>query len=214
MLKNNSNQSIDETVSSRPKTRAAVEKPITHLVGIDIPPASAPSTLQQFFNGEIDLDDELSKRFPAMPVMSTAHFRMMHAKHGVATLSTQDGAAMVMVDVDVDSRAVQFAFNVRSMLTFRFHLAELGDMDRSGWLEMMRREQGGLSFLWGKARWESHYVICAVHQYFTNLYAFSPQHFEAAARLTPDVTRQLVNWLENFWKAPPSIEDSQQLTTW
>jgi hypothetical protein len=170
--------------------------------------------LQLFFNGEIDLDTELSKRYPTMPVLSTFHAHKVGAGHGTAVLATQDGAASVLVDVDKATRAIRFAFTYHGMLSLQFPLNDLSDMDRSRWLELMRRDQGGLSFLWGKARWESSYVICAAHRYFTNIYAFTPHQFEAAARMTPDVNRGLVNWVERFWKPAP-VDDSQKLiTTW
>lgn len=180
--------------------------------------AGTPWTLQQFFNGEIDLDAELARRFPNTPLMSVVSFRSNPAarqKRGVATLSTQDNAATVTVDADAETRIVQFSFSYGSMLTLRFRLDELSDMDRTRWLELMRRDSGGLAFLWGQARWEKDYMVCVSRKYFTNIYAFSPANFEAAARLTPDVARQLLNWLENYWKQPPpSDEPPKLLTTW
>ncbi|MCA9914417.1 MAG: hypothetical protein KC496_13775, partial [Anaerolineae bacterium] len=40
-------------------------------------PEKTPWTLQQFFDGEIDLDVELAKRFPSMPIMSKIDFRTL-----------------------------------------------------------------------------------------------------------------------------------------
>jgi hypothetical protein len=215
VFKNTQNQSVDETVSSRLNKKIAVEKSIAHLTGVESAAPDAPWILQQFFNGEIDLDAELSKRFPVMPVLSSAHFRATQTKWGIAALTTQDSAASLHVDVNSESHVIEFTFAFRSMLALRFQLQELSDMDRSRWLESMRREQGGLSFLWGKGRWENNYIICAVHRYFTNIYAFSPQHFEAAARLTPEVSQVFLNWLDDMWKPAPSLDDSQKLiTTW
>jgi hypothetical protein len=214
VFKNTQNQSVDETLPSRPNKKVGAEKPIAHLTGVETSASNAPWMLQQFFNGEIDLDAELSKRFPSMPVMSSVHFRAAREKRGIAALTTQDSAASLHVDVNGETHAIEFTFAFRSMLAFRFHLQELSDTDRSRWLESMRREQGGVSFLWGKGRWENNYVICGVHRYFTNIYAFSPQNFEAAARLTPEVNQAFLNWLDELWKPTPSLDDSQQLITW
>lgn len=179
-------------------------------------PASPPWTLQQFFDGEIDLDVELASRSQNMPVMSTIKFRELGTRsgRGVATISTSDGSAQVIFDADAVSRVVQMSFTYGAMLTLRFSLRDLSDMDRSRWLELMRRDQGGLAFLWGPARWESDYVICIVRKYFTNFYAFSPNNFEAAIRMTPDVSRKLLDWLEDFWKQPPSEDEPPALLTW
>lgn len=180
------------------------KKPDTMPLALD----ETPWILQQFFNGEIDLDVELAQRFQNMPVMATISFRDMgtKSKRGVATLATQDGAAQIIVDVDAISKVVQFSFTFGSMLTLRFWLKELTDQERSRWLELMRREQGGLTFLWNASRWESDYLICVVRRYFTNLYAFSENNFEAAIRMTPDVTKQFLGWLEGYWNAPPPVK--------
>jgi hypothetical protein len=100
------------------------------------------------------------------------------------------------------------------MLTLRFRLDSLSDVDRSRWLELMRREQGGLAFLWGQSRWEHDYVICVVHKHFTNLYAFSNREFEAAIRLTPDVTKQMLDWLDANWKPGEAGDGTPKLLTW
>jgi hypothetical protein len=177
---------------------------------------NAPWTLQQFFNGEIDLERELVARFPNVPLMSTIRFRSLGAKsrRGIATLATQDGTASTLVEADAATRVVQFSFSFGSMLTLRFRLSSLSDADRSRWLELMRREQGGLAFLWGQSRWESDYVICIVRKHFTNLYAFSNREFDAAVRLTPDVTRQMLDWLESMWKADEPGDGTPKLLTW
>lgn len=213
MSSNAANPSTEPTLPSRPSTPA--RRSFDSLTGVDHTTASTPWILHQFFQGEIDLDGELSKRFPVMPLMSVIHFRSTAPRHAVASLSTQDGAASVLVDVDTATRSIEFTFITNSMLALRFALSELSDMDRSRWMEAVRRDQEGLAFLWGKARWESNYLICAVHRYYVNFYAFSPHNFAAAARLTPDMAEKLLIWLESFWQAPPNLDDSQRLlTTW
>lgn len=211
-----------------PANRQLVEKAIQRLQPY-LPESSAtsnaltvdpPWTLQQFFNGEIDLDQELSTRHKQMPVMSTIKFRGLGTRtgRGVATLSTQDNSAQIVFDADKQSKQVQISFTFGSMLTLRFHLRDLSDVDRQHWLDLMRREPGGLAFLWGPMRWESDYVICIKRKYFTNLYAFSPNHFESAASLTLDVTHKLLGWLADFWTVDtPQVTDDDEddpLLTW
>lgn len=174
-----------------------------------------PWTLQQFFSGEIDLYAELSERFPSMPLMSTFHKRSLGTKRGVATLGTQDGSAMLLVETDSVSKVMQISFTHSSMLTLRFRFDDLSNESRAYWLENMRREHGGRAFLGGQSRYERDCLICFPRKYFTNLYAFSPNHFESAARLTPEVTRKLLDWLESYWKPDaPAEEPPKPLTTW
>jgi hypothetical protein len=174
-----------------------------------------PWTLQQFFSGEIDLYAELSERFPNMPLMSTFHKRSLGTKRGVATLGMQDGSAAVMVETDSATKILQLSFTYSSMLTLRFRYDDLSNDSRAYWLENMRREAGGRAFLGGQSRYERDLLICFPRKYFTNLYAFSPNHFEAAARLTPEVTRKLLDWLESYWKPDAPGEDAPRpLTTW
>lgn len=177
----------------------------------------APWTLQQFFNGDIDLDAELAKRFPTMPMMSMVKFRTLGSTSGrrVATLSSQDGSASLTFDGDMATKVVQMSFTLGSMLTLRFTMNDLSDLDRARWLELMRREEGGLAFLWGQARWANDYVICIARKYFTNFYAFSPHNFEAAVRFTPSVVGQVLDWLEEVWTSgPPPEETPPTLLTW
>lgn len=179
-------------------------------------PEKTPWTLQQFFDGEIDLDVELAKRFPSMPIMSRIDFRTLGAESGrrVALLSTQDGGATLTVDADQNSKVIQLSFTFGSMLTLRFVLDHLNDVDRTRWLELMRRDEGGLAFLWGPSRWQEEYLICISRRSFTSIYAFSPNNFEAAVRLTPTVTEKYLNWLEEIWKAEPDEDDDSPLLTW
>ncbi|MEQ8672417.1 MAG: hypothetical protein RLP44_08795 [Aggregatilineales bacterium] len=186
-----------------------------------IPPASPknpPWTLQQFFNDEIDLDVELATRFQNMPVLSIFRERGLGTKsgRGVATLSSGDGAAQVIFDADATTKTVQMSFTFGAMLTLRFSLDSLTDANRDRWLALMRRREGGLSFLWGPSRWEHDYLICISRQYHTNIYAFSPNNFEAGARMTPDVLNKLLDWLDKFWNADDAdgTDESPDLLTW
>lgn len=176
-----------------------------------------PWTLQQFFDGEIDLDIELSKRFPSMPLLSTIKFRNLGSNSGrkVATLDTADGAASLIVDADTKTKVVQLSFTYGSMMSLRYSLNQLSDMDRTRWLELMKRDNGGLAFLWGPSRWQDDYLICIARKYATNIYAFSPSSFESAVRLTPTVTKQLIDWLDEVWQAViDESDDDSPLLTW
>ncbi len=179
-------------------------------------PEKTPWTLQQFFDGEIDLDVELAKRFPSMPIMSKIDFRTLGAGSGrrVALLSTQDGGATLTVDADQNTKVIQLSFTFGSMLTLRFVLDHLNDVDRTRWLELMRRDEGGLAFLWGPSRWQEEYLVCISRRSFTSMYAFSPNNFEAAARLTPTVTRKYLDWLDEIWQAEADEDDDSPLLTW
>lgn len=196
-----------------PDTSTAIELP---------PEASAPTsqpswTLQQYFDGEINLDVELSQRFKNVPVMSSAKFRVMgdRKEHGVATLAAQDESSWVVLDVDQLSRVTQFTFTLAGMISLRFVLDGINDIDRERWVTLMRREEGGLAFLWGPKRWEHDYIICIKRKFFTNLFAFSPGKFEAGVRLTPDSTQKLVDWLEAFWQTDiPADDEPPPILTW
>lgn len=169
-------------------------------------PTVIPWALQHYFDGEIDLIKELASRYPQVPMLSLFHSRQVgtRTRRGVATLATQDGAGSVIVEIDAPSQALQFTFVQNSMLALRFSLAAITEMDRAQWLEPMRGEVGETAFLWDQTRWGSPYLISAAHKNFTHLFAFSPQNIEAAARLTPEVTRKLLDWLEFYWNDPAS----------
>lgn len=175
----------------------------------------APWLLQRHLNGEIDLDKELTARYRTMPMLSIIKLQAYDDFHAAATMTMQDGAAVVRVEVDLANNITQFAFVFRSMLSLNFTCDQLGDNHRSHWLSFARRERAKPVFLWGASRWENDYIITVAHQYFTNIYAFSSNNFEAAARMTPDVTAQLLYWLEDLWQsgdiADPTIP---RLTTW
>src|SRR3954452_24782522 len=83
----------------------------------EAPPKVAPWVLQHYFDGEIDLIKEMVGRFPQLSVMSLITLREVGVKNkrGVASMSTQDGAAGLIAEVDGRSRAVQFTFVLSSM---------------------------------------------------------------------------------------------------
>lgn len=204
------------TLSAKPSKEPTSSK-TQPTPALDIPPA--PWTLEQFLNGEIDLDFELNRRFPNMPMMATVQFRALgtKAERRVATLTTQDNSASLLVDVDIASKNTQFSFILGNMLSLRFILDEasgVSDADRQRWLELMKRDGGGLGFLWGASRWGKDYVVCVNRRTYANFFAFSPQRFEAAARLTPPVMKQFLAWLEEAWKpvAPPADLEAPILT--
>jgi hypothetical protein len=161
---------------------------------------SAPTVLQRFFTGEIDLDIELSKRFVGPPLLSEISFRPDETtgSRSTATLTTQDGGTLLTVDLNRINGALELSFTLGAMLSLRFELSNLAEVDRRRWLDLMRREQG-IAFLWSRARWERDYMIFVVRKYGIRAYAFSPRRFEAAVRMTEDVLTALLDWLESYW---------------
>ncbi len=164
----------------------------------------APITLQQFFTGEIDLDTELAQRFSGAPLLSTISFypkdgEASSSRRHTAFLTTQDNAATVTVEIPLKSAEIEATFTLSNMLSFRFNLGALDRGDQQRWLSLMRRSDGGIAFLWSKDRWEKDYMIFVVRKYFTRVYAFSPNRFEAAARLTPELIEKLLKWFEKIW---------------
>ena len=170
-----------------------------------------PTTLQPFFQEQVDLDQELVRRFPNMPLMSTIKFRDLYGdgRHGVATLASQDGAAHLVVDINSENAEIQFSFILGSMLSMRFHLVELSDLDRRAWLNNMETRVDDIVFLWGQSRWEKDYVICVPNHYYVNLLAFSAMNFEAAVRMSPTASKSLFEWMHAFWYPGTREEDAQ-----
>ena len=164
---------------------------------------NAPITLQQFFTGEIDLDSELSRRFANAPLMSEIRLnpkrpaKLLETRRAGALMSTQDNAAQMALDMDIRDGALVASFTLGSMLSFKFDIGVIEPNERRRWLELMRR-QSGIAFLWSSERWQRDYVIWVVRENFARIYAFSGQ-YEAAARITPDATHALLDWLEAFW---------------
>ncbi|GAB4420032.1 MAG: hypothetical protein Kow00106_16430 [Anaerolineae bacterium] len=164
---------------------------------------SAPALLQQFFAGEIDLDEELLSRFPNAPLLSHMHVLPGGSaplqQQVTVTLGSNDDAATLIVDAALDeTAALTFTFSLFSALALRFHLTPLLAVDRAAWLPLLRRENG-ITVLWTRERWEQPYLILVRREGFGRLYAFSPYGFEAAARLTPDMVTGLADWLERTW---------------
>lgn len=162
---------------------------------------SAPAVLQRFFTGEVDLDTELSRRFNGAPLMSYISLRPKApgaSPRGTAEMMSQDNNAAVMVDVNKNTGVMELSFTLGAMLSLRFVLSNLPEIDRRRWLDLMRREQG-VAFLWSRARWERDYMIFIVRKYNIRAYAFSPHGFEAAVRMTPEVLETFLGWLEGYW---------------
>jgi hypothetical protein len=163
----------------------------------------APVTIQQFFAGEIDLDNELGKRFADAPLFSNITFKpkklvQPYPNNVSAILQTQDAAAMLTFDVRLQTAWLEATFTLGSMLSMRFELGFIDADYRKEWLELMRRDSG-IAFLWTPKRWENDYLIFVVRKHFARIYAFSPQRFEAAGRITPDALHKLLDWLESSW---------------
>lgn len=164
---------------------------------------SAPALLQQFFAGEIDLDEELASRFPNAPLLSHLHALPGNSaplqQQVTVVLGSNDDASTLIVDAALDeAAALTFTFSLFGALALRFHLTPLLSADRAAWLPLLRRENG-ITVLWTRERWEQPYLILVRREGFGRLYAFSPHGFEAAARLTPDMVTALADWLEQTW---------------
>ncbi len=207
--------SDDRTIPTRSagRERLFLETPVD-----PIPPDAKPSPwfLESYFRAEADVNRELALRFPSMPVMSTIHFRTVgeKLKSHLATISTQDGAASMITEIDPPSKAVCFTYVLNSMLAYRFTLDKLNDKDRVQWLQEMRTERGETAFLWDQARWDHDYLIGVSFKHYTNLFAFSPLHVEAGVRLTSDVSHKLLNWLEGFWKVDLQNDSTPSALPW
>jgi hypothetical protein len=151
--------------------------------------------------GEGDLHQELAARYPNQPLMSLFSTREIggRASRSLATLSTQDGAASLTFEIDPNGRGLQCAYSISSMLTLGFDLTHLTAQDCAGWLEQMGQDSERPLILWGKNRWRTDYMIWSIKPHYANLYAFSPFHSEAAARLTPELARRLLGWIATGW---------------
>ncbi len=173
--------------------------------------SSAPFLLQQFFTGKIDLDVELARRYPGSPLMSEFNFTPepgQQARHGYASFSSQDNSAALTVEVHGASGALNVSFLLESMIAVRFSLGATTDMHRRRFLELMRRPNG-IAFLWTRERWERDYLIFVVREHFARVYAFGPDRFDGACRLTPEGLDQLLTWLGGFWSGTAPKEDEQ-----
>ena len=175
--------------------------------------ASAPAMLQQFFAGEIDLDDDLARRFAGAPLLT--HLRVVPVageplrRQATAIFGSNDDAATLTVDAALDeTAALIFTFTLFGALALRFHLSPLAEPDCLRWMELLRRDNG-ITVLWTRERWEQPYLILVTREGFGRLYAFSPHGIEAAARLTPNMVAELVDWLEALWFPERRPLDSQ-----
>jgi hypothetical protein len=163
--------------------------------------SSSPFLLQQFFTGKVDLDVELSRRYPSPPLLSSAIFTPepgKAARYGFALFSSQDNSAAISLEIRGSSGAIDISFLLQSMIAVRFSLGAVTQAHRTRFLDLMRR-QTGIAFLWTKERWERDYLIFVVREHFARIYAFGPGRFDGACRLTPDILAQLVQWLQVFW---------------
>lgn len=161
----------------------------------------APVTIKQFLRGEIDLDTELARRFASAPLLTSIARSPQDsrpASRATAMLTSQDSGAMLSFDIYTDQDATEATFTLNHMMALRFHLPNLSNYDKRRWLDLMRRDVG-VAFLWTSRRWEDDYFIFVLRPHYVRMYAFSPQRFEASARLTHPVARQLISWLEMRW---------------
>ncbi|MBX3061378.1 MAG: hypothetical protein KF726_00280 [Anaerolineae bacterium] len=165
-----------------------------------------PQLLQQFFKGKVDLDVELSRRFPGSPLVNSVTFQPpagKRARLGIAQFLGQDGAAGLTFELNGGD--LEASFLLSGMIAVRFSVNGVVESARTKFLELMRRANG-ICFLWSKEKWERDYFVFVVRERFARVYAFAPGRFDAAVRLTPDGLEQLVTWFDSFWGDTPSIE--------
>lgn len=177
---------------------------------------SAPPELQQFFVGEIDLDEELSRRYVNAALLSHARFTPSPGdpprRQSSAIFSSQDDSVSMTIDAFPgadDSARLEFTFTLFSTLALRFPLYPVLATEVSQWLKLMRRDSG-INFLWTFNRWEQPYFIFVVREHFARFCAFSPHGYEASVRLTPDMVALLCNWLEATWL--PALDEDFGVT--
>ena len=207
--------SDDRTIPTRGAGR---ERPRSEPSVDTLPPDAKPRPwlLELYYRAETDVNRELVARFPQMPVMSLIHFRSLgdRLKMYSATVSTQDGAAALTIDLDGSSKAACVTYTLGSLLAFNFNLGGLQEKDRAQWLQEMRTERGEIAFLWDQMRWEHDYIIGVSFKNYTNLFPFSPQHVEAGVRLTSDVAHKLFDWLHGYWKLDAPTDSTQSASPW
>lgn len=190
-----------ERISAKDRQRLLRDLSGTGSLRRSIKVDQAPVTIKQFLRGEIDLDTELARRFANAPLM-TAIYRSPQdtrpASRATAMLTSQDSSSVLTFDLFSDQDVTEATFTLNHMLALRFHMPNLSAYDKRRWLELARRD-AGVAFLWTSRRWEDDYLIFVARPHYVRLYAFSPQRFEASVRLTHNIARQLVSWLEIRW---------------
>lgn len=175
--------------------------------------SSAPYLLQGFYTGKLDLDVELTRRFPAPPLLSNATFAPkpgLHRRHGFAQFSSQDTAASMTIEIH--NGALEIGFLLYSMISVRFILGEIAETARDRFLDLIARPNG-IAFLWTRERWEHDYLIFVIRERFVRVYAFGPGRVEAASRLTPDGLEQMRAWLTGFWHPSDELPPDEAHST-
>lgn len=151
-----------------------------------------PPLLSRYFDGGFDLLRELSGRYPQAPLMGS-----FYARTTSATLSTQDGAASIRVEI-AEGGVASFTFVLHSMIGLGFTPLPSAS-DQAHWCASMERKTGEAIFLWDQRRWERDYLIFFPARHTTSIFAFAVRQSEAAARMTPDAAERLTDWLAAAW---------------
>ncbi len=188
-------------ISQQDRQRVLRDLSGTGSLSRDIKLDAAPLAIKQFLRGEIDLNDELSRRFANAPLMTSvaaAPRDNRPAGRATAMLTSQDAGAILSIDVYSDTNIFEATFTLNHMIALRFHMPELSAYDKSRWVDLMKRD-AGTAFLWTSKRWEDDYLIFALRPHYVRLYAFSPRSYEASVRITHPIARKLVYWLGMRW---------------
>lgn len=209
----------DLTITSRASLPEINSDESSHPPTISRSTLNAPWILQQHFGGRIDISAELAARYPTLPLATLFKVQPATTPHQhqplVASLAAPDGTASILIEVLPNSYQFQLAYNLGSMLTFRFQMRDLTPVDCAHWLQLIHRDQDGIAFLWGQSRWEKDYLICTIRRHFASLFAFSPNGFEAGMRFTHDAKQQLHDWLASIWNPDTaSTGTTPNLLTW
>ncbi len=163
--------------------------------------SGVPHLLQQFFIGKLDLDEELSRRFPNPPLLSSATFDPppgRRARRGFAQLKAQDESACLNIDLHGIDGTFEADYVYGGMIAAHFTFGAIADAQRKRFLDLIRR-RAGTSILWTAKRWERDYLVVTAQEGFARIYAFGTHHLSAACRLPPEPFRQLTQWLATFW---------------
>ena len=171
------------------------------------PTEGALLSVQQFLNRESGPDGDLNRRFLNAPLLSsfTCQPRDIHqpTAHVSATLSSQDGAALLTFEVNTGSDAepsTEAVFNLMAMIGVRFRLSNMPAPEQRRWLELVRGEvEGNTAVLWSARQWGGDHMVFIPREFDMRIYAFSPRGYEAAVRLTRPCADELLDWLGARW---------------
>ncbi len=200
-------QPDEMTVPSRPGMAALPAEDSPHTIASRASGTGAPWLIEQHQYGRINIYEELTIRYPSLPLLTIIKTRESRSpsQPTLMVMSAPDGMAGLVAEVKPNTRQLQLAFTYGSVMTMRFVFDELNANVCIDWLDMLRRPQDGTAFLFTEARWEKDYLITVVRKKFACIYGFSRNGFEAAMRMTDEVKNHFHDALRRAW----SLEDGE-----